>query len=165
MKPIRFNPAKDLAPIPFDEQICRLASDLKNLGLNWRPHVGCFVWDPDGFIKAESPFPGRIYFILSLPRFVDIFGSIASMVEILVWLPTWHQARLLCDQLGVTDDDLANEWHSTKTFLAGEDLLHDLTKQSRGRYGKSMSEGHPKTFRRHFNPAGGTGRLCQADIR
>ncbi|MBT8330818.1 MAG: hypothetical protein KJP06_00695 [Deltaproteobacteria bacterium] len=123
MKPIRFNPAKDLAPIPFDEQICRLASDLKNLGLNWRPHVGCFVWDPDGFIKAESPFPGRIYFILSLPRFVDIFGSIASMVEKLVWLPTWHQARLLCDQLGVTDHDLANEWHSDKTFLAGEDLL------------------------------------------
>ena len=122
MKPIRFNPTDDLAPMPFDEQICRLASDLKNLGLNWQPHVGCFVWDPDSCIKANSPFPGRIYFILSLPRFVDIFGSLAGMVEKLVWLPTWHQARLLCDKLGVSDRDLAQEWHAEKSFCPGEDL-------------------------------------------
>ena len=123
MKPIRFNPANDLAPMPFDEHICRLAADLKYLGLNWQPHVGCFVWDPDGFIKANSPFPGRIYFILSLPRFVEIFGSIAGMVEKLVWLPTWHQARLLCDKLGVSEHDLTREWFAEKTFRPAEDLL------------------------------------------
>jgi HrpA-like RNA helicase len=47
MAPIRFNPEKDLAPTPFDEQICRLALEMKSLGLTWQPHVGCFVWDPD----------------------------------------------------------------------------------------------------------------------
>ena len=106
MTPLRFNPEKDLAPIPFGEQTCRLASDLKELGLDWQPHVGCFVWDPQKVIKVESSFPGRIYFILSLPRFLEIFGSTENMVEKLVWLPTWHQARILCKQLGVNDSDL-----------------------------------------------------------
>ena len=123
MTPIRFNPEKDLAPIPFDERVCQLALDLKNLGLNWQPHVGCFVWDPDDIIKVESPFPRRIYFILSLPRFIEIFGSIANMVEKLVWLPTWHQARLLCEQLGVTKHDLDDDWQSGTAFSPGEDLL------------------------------------------
>jgi len=123
MTPIRFNPEKDLAPILFDERVCRLALDLKNLGLNWQPHVGCFVWDPDDIIKVASPFPGRIYFILSLPRFIEIFGNIANMVEKLVWLPTWHQARLLCEQLGVTDHDLADGRQTGTAFSPGEDLL------------------------------------------
>jgi hypothetical protein len=56
MAPIRFDPEKDLAPTPFDEQICRLALEMKSLGLIWQPHVGCFVWDPDNWIKPESPF-------------------------------------------------------------------------------------------------------------
>jgi hypothetical protein len=123
MTPIRFNPEKDLAPIPFDERVCRLALDLKNLGLNWQPHVGCFVWDPDKLIKPASPFPGRIYFILSLARFIDIFDTIDQIADKLVWLPTWHQARLLCEQLGVTDHDLADDWQSGTAFSPGEDLL------------------------------------------
>ena len=122
MTPIHFNPETDLAPIPFDERICRLAADLKNLGLNWQPHVGCFMWDPQNVIKIESPFPDKIYFILSLPRFIDIFGSVADIAEKLVWLPTWHQARLLCQRLGVREDDLAEDWRTQKGFSAGEDL-------------------------------------------
>ena len=122
MLAIRFNPEKDLAPIPFSERICRLASDLKKLGLNWQPHVGCFVWDPDGFIKTESPFPRKIYFILSLPKFIEIFGSVENMVENLEWLPTWHQARMVYQQLGVTDDSLANESKFWISFSPGEDL-------------------------------------------
>ena len=101
MAPIRFNPEKDLAPTPFDEQICRLALEIKNIGLTWQPHVGCFVWDPDNWIKPESPFPGRIYFILSLPRFIEIFGSIQEIARKLVWLPTWHQACLLSMRMGI----------------------------------------------------------------
>ena len=99
--PIRFDPLKDLAPTAFDEALCRLALELKNVGLPWLPHVGCFVWDPGGHIQPESPFPNRVYFILSLPRFIDIFGSIEAVAERLVWLPTWHQAHLLCRKLGV----------------------------------------------------------------
>jgi len=72
----RFNPESDLAPMPFEERICRKALEMKKNHLAWRPHVGCFVWDPEEIIKAASPFPGRIYFILSLGRFIEIFDTI-----------------------------------------------------------------------------------------
>ena len=104
MTPTPFDPTRDLAPIPFDDRLCRLAADLKNQGLPWRPHVGCFVWDPEKVIESPSPFPNRIYFILSLPRFVGIFGTVENMVARLVWLPTMHQAGALCRRLGVRDD-------------------------------------------------------------
>ncbi len=123
MKPIPFNPRKDLAPVVFDTKICRLAAEIKRLGIPWQPHVGCFVWDPDEHIKAESPFPHRIYFILSLPRFVDLFGSIEAIAEKLVWLPTWHQARLLCQQLGVPDQIVATIWQRQTPPTAGEELV------------------------------------------
>lgn len=101
MQPVAFNPATDLAPIPFDDDFCQLAAALKQGGLPWKPHVGCFVWDPEQIIKAASPFPHHIYFILSLPRFIEIFGSIEVVQAKLVWLPTWHQTRLLCQQYGI----------------------------------------------------------------
>ena len=103
MKTKRFDSEKDLAPMPFDEDICRKALEMKKSGLAWQPHVGCFVWDPDEFIKPASPFPGRIYFILSLQRFIEIFDSIEQIRAKLVWLPTWHQARLICRQFGISD--------------------------------------------------------------
>ncbi|MDJ0889395.1 MAG: hypothetical protein QNI89_19000 [Desulfobacterales bacterium] len=101
MQPVAFDPAADLAPTPFDDELCELARALKRTGLPWRPHVGCFVWDPDRHIKPASPFPADIYFILSLPRFIEIFGSLEAIQEKLIWLPTWHQARLLCQRYGI----------------------------------------------------------------
>jgi hypothetical protein len=101
MKPTPFNPETDLSPIPFDEQHRHLAAQLKEAGLTWKPHVGCFVWDRDKHIEVGSPFPNRIYFILNLGHFLRIFGTIEAVAEKLIWLPTHHQARLLCDRLGV----------------------------------------------------------------
>ena len=95
----RFDPEEDFAPMPFDKQICLKALEIKNSGLVWRPHVGCFVWDPDEIIKPDSPFPNRIYFILSLKRFLDIFGTIDRIADKLVWLPTYNQALDLYRQL------------------------------------------------------------------
>ncbi len=112
MMPIRFDPENDLEPTSFDEPLCHLALEMKRRGLPWRPHVGCFVWDPDSHIQPDSPFPNRVYFILSLPRFIDIFGSIQSITEKLVWLPTWHQAHLLCQNLGVGVSPMAENWKS-----------------------------------------------------
>ena len=103
VKPMRFDPEKNLAPTAFDERICHLASRMKSLGLGWQPHVGCFVWDPDKLIRPESPFPGRIYFVLSMPRFVEIFGSVEEMARKLVWLPTWHQACLIWQEVSATE--------------------------------------------------------------
>ena len=46
------------------------------------------------------------------------------MVEKLVWVQTWHQARMLYQQLGVADDGLANEAQFWTAFSPGEDLQH-----------------------------------------
>jgi hypothetical protein len=123
MKPIPFDPEKDLAPLPFEAGHVELAKELKGLGLPWTPHVGCFVWDGDGIIEAGSPFPEKIYFILSLPRFLSIFGTIEAMREKLVWLPTWHQARLLCRKFGIEDKEIADLWASGRTVNPGDELL------------------------------------------
>lgn len=109
MMPIRFDPENDLEPTSFDESLCHLALEMKRRGLPWRPHVGCFVWDPDGHIEPPSPFPNRVYFILSLPRFIEIFGSVEAVAEKLVWLPTWHQARLLCRKLEIEPASMENK--------------------------------------------------------
>jgi hypothetical protein len=81
------------------------------------------VWDPDGFIRPESPFPDQIYFILSLPRFIDIFGTVDNIAEKMVWLPTWHQARLLCQKLGVSDEAVTSMLQNAEALTAGEDLI------------------------------------------
>jgi hypothetical protein len=119
----RFDPEKDLAPMPFDQRICRQALEMKKMGLEWRPQVGCFVWDPDEHIKPASPFPGRVYFILSLARFIDIFDTIEKMAERLVWLPTWHQARLVCRQLGITNEDFERRRRQNPGTALVEELL------------------------------------------
>ena len=119
----RFNPEKDLAPMPFEERICRRALEMKKSGLEWQPQVGCFVWDPDEFIKPASPFPGRIYFILSLARFIEIFDTIEQMAQKLVWLPTWHQARLVCRQLGIPDEVFERRRQRNPGSTPAEELL------------------------------------------
>ena len=119
----RFNPAKDLAPMPFDNRICVRALEMKKSGLAWRPHAGCFVWDPDEFIKPASPFPGRIYFILSLSRFIEIFDTVEQIAEKLVWLPTWHQARLVCRQLVINENALDAHQQPGHAFSPLDELL------------------------------------------
>jgi hypothetical protein len=104
MKPTPFDPQTDLAPVPFSKNVKLRAKELKDKGLIWKPHVGCFVWDEHGIIKVPSPFPGDIYFILNLGHFLKIFDSIENMKDRLVWIPTWHQGRLIARQLGITQD-------------------------------------------------------------
>ena len=123
VKTIHFDPEKNLATTPFDERHILLAQELKRCGLPFEPHFGCFVWDPQKCIAADSPFPSRVYFILSLPRFLDIFGSMENIVQKLVWLPTWHQARLVSRKLGVDDQSIAAIWQSEQVPAPGEELL------------------------------------------
>jgi hypothetical protein len=123
MKPTPFNPETDLPPIPFDLRHCQAAAQVKDRGLPWTPHVGCFVWDPDEIIEVASPFPGRIYFILNLGHFLRIFGSLEEISRKLVWLPTYHQARLLCNQVGVDQKRVLAALASTENINAGDELL------------------------------------------
>jgi len=123
MKPVHFDPEKDRAPLPFDDRICRQALQMKAAGLKWRPHVGCFVWDPENHIQQDSPFPNRIYFVLSVPRFIEIFGDYEKMVEKLVWLPTWHQARLLGTELDVPGGAVSSLWQANEALSPDEELV------------------------------------------
>jgi hypothetical protein len=123
MKPTPFNPETDLPPTPFDLRHCQAAALLKQRGLSWTPHVGCFVWDPDEVIEVDSPFPGRIYFILNIGHFLKIFNSLEEISKRLVWLPTYHQARLLCDQLAVDEEDVLDLMASPGSIPAGDELL------------------------------------------
>ncbi len=93
------------SPIPMDDRLLDLALELKAAGLPWEPEVGCFVWDHQGIIASPSPFPKRIYFILSMRRFLSIFGDIEEMKCRLVWLPTWYQARQIIRRLQIHDLD------------------------------------------------------------
>ena len=120
----RFNPEEDFATMPFDRQICWKALEMKNCGLVWRPHVGCFVWDPEKTIKPDSPFPDRIYFILSLKRFIDIFNTIDRMADELVWLPTYHQALELYRQLTGTEGVNNKRGPEDPALSAVEELIH-----------------------------------------
>jgi len=41
----------------------------------------------------------------------------------LVWLPTYHQARLLCDQFGVDQEEISAALASAENIPAGDELL------------------------------------------
>jgi hypothetical protein len=99
MKTVSIEP---ITPIPINDTVLASALRLKRLGLSWSPHVGCFVWDREAVIPAPSPFPQRVYFILSLRRFMAVFGSEEKMQQQLVWVPTWHQAFQLCRRWGIS---------------------------------------------------------------
>lgn len=107
---------------PFDDALCELAADLKSAGLKWTPCVGDFVWDPRAVINYPSPFPHRIYFILNINRFLDIFQTIPEMVDQLVWLPTWHQARAVCAALKIDNAAFRDTFCEQGGFEAGKDL-------------------------------------------
>ena len=123
MKPTPFCSNTNVPPIPFDRRHCEMAGVLKDNGLPWEPHVGCFVWDRDGFIEVSSPFPQRIYFILNMGHFLRRFQTIENMTKQLVWVPTWHQGRLLCTLFGVDNQQIDNLWHSKTMIKPGDDLL------------------------------------------
>jgi len=112
IKSTPFNPDTDLAPVPFSLELCEIAEQLKQNGLSWHPHIGCFVWDKDKHIEVTSPFPNRIYFILNLGHFLKIFQTTEKIKENLIWLPTWHQARQICEQLHISPDKLKKQLFS-----------------------------------------------------
>ncbi len=93
MKSTPFVLGTHLAPIPFDRRLYDAAEGLKEAGLSWTPHVGCFVRDPEAIIPEPSPFPDRVYFILNLGHVVQRFGSLEAVVRQGVFLPTIHQCH------------------------------------------------------------------------
>jgi hypothetical protein len=60
---------------------------------------------------------------LNLGHFLRIFGSLEEIVKKLVWLPTYHQARLLCDQFDVHQEKVSAVLASTDNIRVGDELL------------------------------------------
>ena len=121
-----------LDPIPFTDRLLDLALLLKQSGLPWIPHVGCFVWDHQGVVTAPSPFPKNVYFILSMKRFLGIFGDAEQMKRQLVWLPTWYQALQLCRRLGIPASQIDSKSSTGEKALMAlySHILHRLTASS-----------------------------------
>lgn len=113
---------------PFDESLCALAADMKAAGLAWVPKIGDFVWDCGKVIGHPSPFSQRIYFILNINRFLDIFQTIEKMIDQLIWLPAWHQARTICRDLKIDDQVLKEAFCSQNGFAGEKDLriIYDI---------------------------------------
>ena len=135
MEPTPFNPDTDLAPILFSSELCKVAEQLKQNGLTWYPHVGCFVWDKDKHIKVTSPFPNQIYFILNLGHFLKIFQTAEKIRENLIWLPTWHQARQIYEKLHISPDiikkRLFSKNHSKDDLLELYKIILEELKKSK----------------------------------
>ena len=123
MKATPFNIESDLAPIPFSEEVCRAAKSLKEKGLEWNPHVGCFVWDENNSIEVASPFPNQIYFILNLGHFLKIFNTLENMQEKLVWMPTWTQARQICKNLNISAPTISSAIHINDSYATDSELI------------------------------------------
>jgi hypothetical protein len=122
LKSTPFNPDNDLAPIPFDQKTCELARALKTSGLEWRPQVGCFVWDPEGIISVPSPFPNRIYFVLNLNHFLKIFNTEERIKEKLVWLPSWHQAREICHRMNIPSVEIVETLMNPEIWTSRQEI-------------------------------------------
>lgn len=123
MRPTPFRQGIDVTPIPFSKEHCLAAKRLKAAGLVWHPHIGCFVWDELELIEIPSPFPHRIYFVLNLGHFARRFGTVGEMAGKLVWLPTWYQARLICESMGIDDAQVWERLCLEPVGIPGGELL------------------------------------------
>ena len=106
----------------FTDLDIELAKLLKKAGVDWQPKPGQFVLDDDQVFHHKSPFQSHIFFILDLNHFLRYTGSIESMKNRLVWLPTWHDAREHLRKLGITDTMIAIYLHEKKAIESGTEL-------------------------------------------
>ena len=104
-----------------DEQI-RQAKRLKTLGVPWIPQAGHFILDPTGFCPQPSPFQDGVYFILNYDYFMKKVGGVDRFKEIMIWLPTWYDARELLRQFDVPDTDVADHLAKQNSIERGDEL-------------------------------------------
>ena len=91
----------------FSRQEIAVAIRLRDMGLNWHPRPGMYVWDENNRITPGSPFQRGMYFLLETDCFVEYFGGIEELKSSLVWLPTWEQCRMLLAECGTSHQEIA----------------------------------------------------------
>lgn len=109
--------------IRFTDEEIRYAIELKRKGLNWEPRPGHYVWDEAGMIEAPTPFQEKVHLIHDLEQFARRPERISLLQASLVWLPTWHDARALLDQMGISNETIVHRLRAEKAIEHGKELL------------------------------------------
>ena len=107
----------------FTEQEIKAAQQLEELGLPWTPQAGHYVLDPTEFCKAPSPFQDRVYFILNYPYFMKAAGGVDRFKEMMTWLPTWYDARLILKHLEISDQEIPDPLDRVQAIIHGTERL------------------------------------------
>ncbi len=107
----------------FTEAEIQLARQLRDQGLAWEPRAGHYVLDPTEFCQQASPFQDRVYFILNYPYFMKTVGGVERFKEIMIWLPTWQDAREILRGLGVSDRTVARYLEDGEAIAVGSERL------------------------------------------
>ena len=99
------------------------ARRLREAGLPWKPAAGHYVYDETGFCKQPSPFQDQVYYILNYDYFMKAVGGVERFKQIMLWLPTWHDARSLLRGYGVSDQQIADYLNERQAIATGTELL------------------------------------------
>ncbi len=105
-----------------DEEI-KLAKQLRDNGLPWEPKAGHYIYDETGFCRQPSPFQEKVYFILNYPYFMKTVGGVDRFKEIMIWLPTWDDARQLLRSYGVPSQQIADHLSRRRAIERGTERL------------------------------------------
>jgi hypothetical protein len=109
--------------VKFSQEEIEMARELRRLGLKWEPSVGHYVYDENRCCQKGSPFQDRLYFILNYELFMNRIGGVERFKEVMLWLPTWHDARELLRILGVSDEEVAVRLQGCKALENRNELL------------------------------------------
>ena len=88
----------------FRPEEIEMARQLRRLGLPWEPKAGRYVYDETGLCRKTSPFQNGVYFVLNYEYFMRQAGGVERFKVILLWLPTWHDAREILQNFSVSSD-------------------------------------------------------------
>jgi hypothetical protein len=91
--------------------------------LPWEPKAGHYVYDETGFCTKGSPFQDGVYFILNYDYFMRQAGGVERFKKIMLWLPTWRDAREILQTYGFTDDEVAKKLRERRAIENQEELL------------------------------------------
>lgn len=107
----------------FSDEEIRLAKQLRECGLDWEPSAGHYVFDETGFCKQPSPFQEKVYFILNHDDFMKAVGGVDRFKQIMVWLPTWDDARQILRRHGISDQEIAKQLTDQQAIECGTERL------------------------------------------
>lgn len=107
----------------FSDEEIRLAQELRDRGLPWEPKAGHYVYDETGFCKQPSPFQNKVYFVLNYNYFMKAVGGVDRFKEIMIWLPTWDDAREILRNSGISDMQLSQYLHDQHAIERGKERI------------------------------------------